>query len=93
MLALAIVSMLGSPGSPRREAAIARPIETARMAFLHPGHPVLAGKTRPTATPSPAVATVPTGRPPVAVQPRPAKPGPPVSSVGGAAGVEFNLVN
>ncbi len=57
-------------------------------------HPVLAGKVRPTATPPPAVATVPAARPPVAARPKPAaKPAPPVSSVGGAAGVQFNLVN
>jgi len=93
MLALAIVSVLGSPRTPHR-AAIARPIETARVAFLHPGHPVLAGKTRPRATPSPAVATGPAARPPVAARPKPvAKPPPPVSSVGGAAGIQFTLVN
>jgi uncharacterized protein YkwD len=65
------------------------------VAFLHPGHPVLAGKARPTATPSPAaVAIAPTTRPPVAVRPKPVvKPAPPVSSVGGAAGVQFSLVN
>ncbi len=94
ILALAIVSVVGSPRTPQGAAASARPIETARVEFLHPGHPVLAGKVRPTATPSPAVATVPAARPPIAARPKPAaKPAPPVSSVGGAAGVQFNLVN
>jgi len=68
LLTLGLVSVLGSPRTPHRVAAIARPPETTRVAFLHPGHPVLAGKAQPTATPS-------------------------VSSVGGAAGVQFSLVN
>ena len=94
LLTLGLVSVLGSPRTPHRVAAIARPPETTRVAFLHPGHPVLAGKAQPTATPSPAVAAAPAAKPPVAARPKPVtKPAPPVSSVGGAAGVQFSLVN
>jgi len=94
LLTLGLVSVLGSPRTPHRVAATARPIETTRVAFLHPGHPVLAGKTKPTASPSPAVAAAPAAKAPVAARPKPvAKPAPPVGSVGGAAGVQFSLVN
>src|SRR5207237_8727560 len=65
-----------------------------RVSSGQPGHPVLAGKFHPTATPAPAVGIAPTAKPPVAVRPKPvAKPAPPVASVGGAAGVQFSLVN
>ena len=94
LLTLGLVSVLGSPRTPHRVAATARPIETTRVAFLHPGHPVLAGTTKPTASPSPAVAAAPAAKAPVAARPKPvAKPAPPVGSVGGAAGVQFSLVN
>ena len=94
LLTLGLVSVLGSPRTPYRVATTARPLATARVAFVHPGHPVLAGKLQPTPTPAPAVAIAPTAKPPVAVRPKPvAKPAPPVASVGGAAGVQFSLVN
>ena len=94
LLTLGLVSVLGSPRTPHRVATTARPLATARVAFVHPGHPVLAGKLQPTPTPAPAVAIAPTAKPPVAVRPKPVvKPAPPVASVGGAAGVQFSLVN
>jgi uncharacterized protein YkwD len=94
LLTLALVSVLGSPRTPHRVAATARPIETTRVGFLHPGHPVLAGRAKPAVSPSPALAAAPTAKPPVAARPKPvAKPAPPVASVGGAAGVQFSLVN
>ena len=94
LLTLGLVSVLGSPRTPHRVATTARPLATARVTFVHPGHPVLAGKSQPTPTPAPAVAIAPTAKPPVAVRPKPvAKPAPPVASVGGAAGVQFSLVN
>ena len=94
LLTLGLVSVLGSPRTPHRVATTARPLATTRVAFVHPGHPVLAGKLQPTPTPAPAVAIAPTAKPPVAVRPKPvAKPAPPVASVGGAAGVQFSLVN
>jgi uncharacterized protein YkwD len=100
LLALALVSLLGSPQTPHKVATsgraltTAQPVPTARVAFLHPGHPVLAGRLQPTPTPAPAVALAPTAKPPVVTRPKPtAKPAPPVSTVGGAPGVQFSLVN
>jgi len=80
LLTLGLVSVLGSPRTPHKVATTARPLATARVAVVHPGHPVLAGKVQPTPTAAPAVAIAPTAKPPVA-------------SVGGAAGVQFSLVN
>ena len=93
LVALAVASVLGSPRTPHRT-AVAHPSASV-VAFLHPGHPVLAGKTRPTiASPSPTVATARASMPPVAARPKAvAKPTSRVSGVGGAAGVEFSLVN
>ena len=97
LLALAAISVLGSPRTPQttaRPPATAHPLATARVASVYPGHPVLAGKIQPTPALAPAVAIAPASRPPVAARPKPVpKPAPPVSSVGGAAGVEFSLVN
>ena len=100
LLAMALVSLLGSPRTPHevatavRPIATAHPVATAGVAVVHPGHPVLAGKIQPTPAPAPAVALAPAAKPPVAARPKPVtKPAPPVSSVGGAAGVQFSLVN
>ena len=47
----------------------------------------------PTPSPAPIVAVNPVPQPAVAARPAPPPPAPPVSSIGGAAGVEFSLVN
>jgi uncharacterized protein YkwD len=91
-------------GSHRTHSVVAGRLTAVNVAFLRARHAGVNDLGRlvddappappPTAAPAPAAAA-----PPVAARPRPAPPppprpvAPPVSPVGGAAGVEFSLVN
>ena len=96
LLTLAVAAIVGSQ---RPHSVVAtRP---ARVAFLRPLHPSVNHLARlvddapptpaPAAPPGPAAA--PVGTRPAPVRPAPPKPAPPPVSIGGAAGVEFSLVN
>jgi uncharacterized protein YkwD len=97
LLALASISILGSQP--------ARPVDThpvggvrvAAERSLRAGPDGLGQIVRGTASPipAPAIAAAPPAAAPVAVRPAPVRraPLPPVSAVGGAAGIEFSLVN
>jgi uncharacterized protein YkwD len=95
MLTLAVVAIVGSQ---RPHSVVASRITAANVAFLRPRHAGLNDLARlvDDATPAPApVAAIaaPAARA-TAVRPAPPRPAaPPVSTVGGAAGVEFSLVN
>lgn len=103
LLALATVTIIGSRPS---HSASLRPAAHLGQAFLKARHAGPNDLTRldaeapaPTPTPAPAAPTPAAAQPaPVAIRPAapppaPRPPAPPVSSVGGAAGLEFSLVN
>jgi uncharacterized protein YkwD len=99
LLALATIAILGT--QPPRH-IVSRPVAGVRPATLRTlragmeGIGQVALRTTPAPTPAPATAAAPRPAARVAVRPapvRPALPRPPVSAVGGAAGVEFSLVN
>jgi len=94
LLTLAGVAIVGSQ---RPHSIVAtRP---ARVAFLRPQHPSVNHLARlvddapstPPAPPGPAATPIGTG--PAPARPAPPKPAPPPVSIGGAAGVQFSLVN
>ncbi len=96
LVALATITVLGSqpthpPGS--------RPVAAthgASLRSLQAGVNDIGRLARPTPTPTAPPTAAPVAAAPVAVRPapvHPAPPAPPVSGVGGAAGVEFSLVN
>jgi uncharacterized protein YkwD len=98
LLTLAVVAVVGSQ---RPHSVGASRVTAANVAFLRPRHAGLNDLTRlvddaPPA-PAPAAASGPAAAPapaaPRSTAVRPAPPKPPVSTVGGAAGVEFSLVN
>jgi uncharacterized protein YkwD len=100
LLALGTLSILGSL-APRHAA----PVAAINVAWFHPRHVGLNDPDRlveappsPTAAPVVAAAVPAAPRPPVAARPAapapPRKPAPPpVSTVGGAAGAQFALIN
>jgi uncharacterized protein YkwD len=101
LLTLAAVAIVGSQ---RGHSVVASRLTSSHVAFLRPRHAGPNDLARliddappapaPAAAAEPAAAPAPVAAPPVAVRPAPPKPAaPPVSSVGGAAGVEFSLVN
>jgi uncharacterized protein YkwD len=100
LLTLAVVAIVGSQ---RPHAVGASRVTAANVAFLRPRHAGLNDLTRlvddapPAPAPAPAAASGPAQAPaPAALRSmavRPAPPKPPVSTSGGAAGVEFSLVN
>ena len=98
LLTLAVVAIVGSQ---RPHSVVAtRP---AQVAFLRPLHPSVNHLARlvddATPTPAPAAPAGPVAAPasvaahPAPARPAPPKPAPPPVSIGGAAGVEFSLVN
>jgi len=98
LLSLAVVAIVGSH---RTHSVVASRLTAVNVAFLRPRHagvndPArLVGDAPPPALPAAAAPAAPAvaGRP---VPPKPAPPRPvppPVSTVGGAAGVQFSLVN
>ena len=100
LLTLAVVAIVGSQ---RPHSVVASRLTGTNVAFLRPRHAGLNDLTRlvddaPPA-PAPAAASGPAAAPAAvagrstAVRPPPRPPTPPVSTVGGAAGVEFSLVN
>jgi uncharacterized protein YkwD len=97
MLTLAVLAIVGSQ-RPHSVVAASR-ITAANVAFLRPRHAGLNDLARlvDDATPAPAPVAAPiaaSAARATAVRPAPPKPAaPPVSTVGGAAGVEFSLVN
>ncbi|HEX9096930.1 MAG TPA: CAP domain-containing protein [Candidatus Dormibacteraeota bacterium] len=96
MLTLAVLAIVGSQ---RPHSVVASRITTANVAFLRPRHvgPNDLARLGDDATPAPAPVAAPVAAPAAratAVRPAPPKPAaPPVSAVGGAAGVQFSLVN
>src|ERR671937_50654 len=106
LLALATVSIIGSRST---HSPSIRPLAPPSLAFLkarHAGPNDLARldaeappptPTPAPASPGPALAAAPAQPAPVAIRPAPPPaprpPAPPASSVGGAAGVEFSLLN
>ena len=96
MLTLAVLAIVGSQ---RPHSVVASRITAANVAFLRPRHAGLNDLARlvDDATPAAAPVAAPVAAPAAratAVRPAPPKPAaPPVSTVGGAAGVEFSLVN
>jgi uncharacterized protein YkwD len=95
LLTLAVLAIVGSQ---RAHSVVASRPQGANVAFLRPRHAGLNDLTRlvddaPPA-PAPAAAAGPVPARLAAARPAPPKPAaPPVSTVGGAAGVEFSLVN
>ena len=96
LLTLAVVAIVGSQ---RPHSVVAtRP---AQVAFLRPLHPSVNHLERlvddPPPTPAPAAPPGPAAAlaaaRPAPARPAPPKPAPPPVSIGGAAGVEFSLVN
>ena len=97
LLALATVSILGS--QPPRPVAI-RPVPGAHVATLRSLQAGaislrrLAVQTTAAPTPAPVTPAAPVAARPAPVRPAPPRPPvPPVSAVGGAAGVQLSLVN
>ncbi|HXL18136.1 MAG TPA: CAP domain-containing protein [Streptosporangiaceae bacterium] len=95
LLTLAVLAIVGSQRS--HSVAASRP-QSANVAFLRPRHAGLNDLTRliddAPPVPIPAAAAVPVPARLAAARPAAPKPAaPPVSTVGGAAGVEFSLVN
>lgn len=96
LIAIATATIVGS--QPRHQLA-GKPAKPAPVAFYRPQRPGMIRfrlAATPWPTPVPAVAPAAPPPAPVAVRPAPAPPRPPVpavSSIGGAAGVEFSLVN
>ena len=96
LVAIATVTILGS--QPRHHVAV-KPPKPATVAFVRPqrlGMIRFRLAATPTPTPVVAAAPAPPHAAPVAVRPAPPPPrppAPPVSTVGGAAGVEFSFVN
>jgi len=97
LLGLASISILGS--QPARPIATL-PVAGVRVAVertLRAGPDGLPQIVRATVSPTaaPAIAVAPPAAAPVAVRPAPVRraPLPPAAAVGGAAGIEFNLVN
>src|SRR4029077_17192496 len=99
LLTLAVVAIVGSQ---RPHSVVASRLTGASVAFLQPRHAGLNDLTRlvddapPTPAPAAsgkAAAPAPVAPRSTAVRPPPRAPAPPVSTVGGAAGVEFSLVN
>ena len=94
LLTLTIVAIIGSHTT--RSVAASRPTAGLKVALLHPLRPNdLRRPIQDAPTPAPTAAR---GAQPgmVAARPLPARPrppAPPVSTIGGAAGVEFSLVN
>ena len=103
LLSIATITILGS--QPARPVAIRPPagLHVASLRSLQAGADGLgrlAAHTTPVPTPAPVIAAAPPAAAPVAARPAPVRPpvrprptAPPVSGVGGAAGVEFSLVN
>ena len=96
LAALATISILGAqPTHPLGTRALVV-THAASMGSLQKGVNGLgqmALRVTPLPTPAPAAAPAALAAAPVAAQPAPAHPAPPVSGVGGAAGVQFSLVN
>jgi uncharacterized protein YkwD len=102
LLALGTLSILGSH-APRQTAA--RPIASINVAFFHPRHVGLNDPDRmveaaPSASAPVVAAAAPAQARPAPVAARPAarpaptkRPAPPVTTVGGAAGTQFALIN
>ena len=95
LLTLAVLAIVGSQ---RAHSVVASRLQSANVAFLRPRHAGLNDLTRlvddAPAAPAPAAAAGPVPARLAAARPAPPKPAaPPVSPVGGAAGVEFSLVN
>jgi len=100
LLALAVVAIMGSQ---RPHAVVASRLSGTNVAFLRPRHAGINDLTRlvddapptpaPAAASGSAAAPAPVAARSTAVRPAPRPPAPPVSAVGGAAGVEFSLVN
>ena len=96
LLTLAVVAIVGSQ---RPHSVVASRLSGANVAFLRPRHAGLNDLTRlvddapPAAASGPAAAPAPVAARSTALRPAPRAPAPPVSTVGGAAGVEFSLVN
>lgn len=99
MLTLAVVAIVGSQ---RPHSVVATRLTGPKVAFLRPLHASVNHLARlvddapPTPAPTPSAppgpAAAPVGTRPAPARPAPPKPAPPVS-IGGAAGVEFGLVN
>jgi uncharacterized protein YkwD len=94
LLTLAVVAIVGSQ---RPHAVVASRLTGTNVAFLRPRHAGPNDLTRlvddAPPTPAPAAAPGPVATRSAAVRPAPGPPAPPVSTVSGAAGVEFSLVN
>ena len=99
LFAIAAAAMIGS--SRAHSVTANRPI-AVNLAFLRARHAGTNDLARlvddapppPVATPVPAVAPAPAAARPIPARPAPPRQvTPPVSTIGGAAGVEFNLVN
>jgi uncharacterized protein YkwD len=101
MLSLAVVAIVGSH---RTHSVVASRLTAVNVAFLRPRHAGVNDLARLVDDgPPPAAAAVPAApavaAPAVAARPMPPKPAPPrpvtppVSTLGGAAGVQFSLVN
>jgi uncharacterized protein YkwD len=93
LVALTTISIVGT--HPPRSLAT-RPLATTHVATLGSLQTGIKGlgrmALRVTPPPTPAPAAAPPAAP-VAARPAPVRPAPPVSGVGGAAGVQFGLVN
>ena len=98
LLSLAVVAIVGSH---RTHSVVASRLTAVNVAFLRPRHAGvndlarLVGDAPPPALPGAAAAAAPAvAARPVPPKPAPARPvPPPVSTVAGAAGVQFSLVN
>jgi uncharacterized protein YkwD len=100
LLTLAVVAIVGSQ---RPHSVVATRLTSPKVAFLRPLHASVNHLARladdapptpaPAAPPGPAAAPAPVAAHPAPARPAPPKPAPPPVSVGGAAGVEFSLVN
>ena len=98
LLTLAVVAIVGSQRPP---SVVASRLTSPKVAFLRPLHASVNHLARlvddAPPTPTPAApqgpAAAPVGTRPAPARPAPPKPAPPPVSSGGAAGVEFGLVN
>jgi uncharacterized protein YkwD len=95
LLSLAVVAIVGSS---RPHSVVATRLTAVNAAFLRPRHAGVNDLAR-LVDDAPPPALPPAAAPPVAARPMPPKPAPPrpvtppVSTVGGAAGIQFSLVN